>query len=74
MFDYKHIKPFDMAYVDNPGPMVLFASPGMLHSGVSLDVFKRWAHDPRNMIILPGYCVPGTVGARVLSGEKRVRP
>jgi Cft2 family RNA processing exonuclease len=39
--------------------MVLFASPGMLHAGTSLDVFKKWCHDPKNMIILPGYCVPG---------------
>ncbi|KAJ3020515.1 UNVERIFIED_CONTAM: Integrator complex subunit 11 [Siphonaria sp. JEL0065] len=70
MFDFKHIKPFDRTYADEPGPMVLFASPGMLHAGQSLDVFKKWCGDPKNMIILPGYCVPGTVGAKVLAGEK----
>jgi integrator complex subunit 11 len=56
MFDFRHIKAFDMAYVDNPGPMVVFASPGMVDNGVSLDILKRLAHDPKNMIILPG-CV-----------------
>ncbi|KAJ3096550.1 Integrator complex subunit 11 [Phlyctochytrium planicorne] len=72
MFDFNHIKPFDKSYADMPGPMVLFASPGMLHSGLSLDVFKKWCGDPKNMIILPGYCVPGTVGAKVLAGEKLI--
>ncbi|KAI8616059.1 beta-lactamase-like protein [Chytriomyces sp. MP71] len=72
MFDFKHIKPFDRTYADEPGPMVLFASPGMLHAGQSLDVFKKWCADPRNMVILPGYCVSGTVGAKVLAGEKVV--
>ncbi|KAJ3406304.1 Integrator complex subunit 11 [Chytriomyces hyalinus] len=72
MFDFKHIQPFDRTYADEPGPMVLFASPGMLHAGQSLDVFKRWCGDPKNMIIMPGYCVAGTVGAKVLAGERVV--
>ncbi|KAJ3416035.1 Integrator complex subunit 11 [Chytridiales sp. JEL 0842] len=70
MFDFKHIKSFERYLIDEPGPMVLFASPGMLHAGTSLDVFKKWCGDAKNMIILPGYCVPGTVGAKVLAGEK----
>jgi len=70
MFDFNHIKPWDSHYADNPGPMVLFASPGMLHAGTSLNVFKKWAPDPKNMVILPGYCVAGTVGNKVLAGDK----
>lgn len=70
MFEFKHILPFDRSYVDNPGPQVLFATPGMLHAGLSLHVFKKWAPDPNNMVIMPGYCVAGTVGAKVLSGQK----
>ncbi|KAI8847819.1 cleavage and polyadenylation-specific factor 3-like protein [Chytridium lagenaria] len=70
MFDFKHIKPFERSLADDPGPMILFASPGMLHTGLSLDIFKKWCGDPKNMIILPGYCVPGTVGAKVLAGER----
>jgi integrator complex subunit 11 len=72
MFDFKKIKPLDMSMIDNPVGMVIFASPGMLHSGTSLEIFKRWASDPKNMVILPGYCVPGTVGARVLAGESSI--
>ncbi|KAJ2809507.1 Integrator complex subunit 11 [Coemansia guatemalensis] len=71
-FDFKYIKPWNRDYVDLPGPMVLFATPGMLHIGTSLEVFRKWAPDERNMLIMPGYCVAGTVGAKVLSGMKVV--
>jgi len=41
VFDFKHIDPFDRAMIDNPGPMVLFATPGMLHGGLSMEVPRR---------------------------------
>lgn len=69
-FDFKHIKAWDKTNLDLPGPMVLFATPGMLNAGTSLQVFQRWAPDPKNMVIMPGYCVAGTVGAKVLLGQK----
>merc|ERR1719492_752524 len=72
MFDFKHIKAYDRSYIDNPGPMVVFATPGMLHAGLSLTIFKRWCGEERNMIIMPGYCVAGTVGHKILNGQKRL--
>jgi Cft2 family RNA processing exonuclease len=76
MFDFTHIRPFDWARVDEPEPMVLFASPGMLHSGASLEVFKKWAGDEKNMIIMPGFVLgfsasllPGSIGM----AERQVR-
>uniref|UniRef100_A0A6B2KZ25 Integrator complex subunit 11 n=1 Tax=Arcella intermedia TaxID=1963864 RepID=A0A6B2KZ25_9EUKA len=73
MFDFKHIKPFpDKALLDRPGPMVLFATPGMLHAGTSLEAFKKWCGSELNMCILPGFCVMGTVGSKVLSGQKMI--
>ena len=72
MFDFKHIKPFDRAFIDNPGSMVVFATPGMLHAGLSLQIFKKWAPNENNMVIMPGYCVSGTVGHKILSGAKKV--
>ncbi|KAJ2720251.1 Integrator complex subunit 11 [Coemansia sp. Benny D115] len=71
-FDFKHIRAWSRDYADLPGPMVLFATPGMLHIGTSLEVFRKWAPDERNMLIMPGYCVAGTIGAKVLSGMKVV--
>lgn len=111
MFDFKHIKPFDKGYIDNPGAMVrsiyyilyssfyhlinvesnslyvfllgfffpnyqnfqvVFATPGMLHAGLSLQIFKKWAPHEQNMVIMPGYCVQGTVGHKILNGAKKV--
>uniref|UniRef100_A0A1X7U0J0 Integrator complex subunit 11 n=1 Tax=Amphimedon queenslandica TaxID=400682 RepID=A0A1X7U0J0_AMPQE len=72
MFDFKHIKAFDRSYIDQPGPMIVFATPGMLHAGLSLQIFKKWAEDEKNMLIMPGYCVPGTIGHKVLSGTKKI--
>lgn len=72
MFDFKHIKPFDKSYMDNPGAMVVFATPGMLHAGLSLAIFKKWAPCENNMVIMPGYCVQGTVGHKVLNGAKKI--
>ncbi|XP_017302556.1 integrator complex subunit 11 [Diaphorina citri] len=72
MFDFKHIRPFDKSFIDNPGPMVVFATPGMLHSGLSLIIFKKWAPVENNMLIMPGFCVQGTIGHKVLSGVKKL--
>lgn len=36
---------------------MLFATPGMLHGGTSLEVFKAWAPDPKNLVLLPSYQV-----------------
>nr|XP_056720817.1 integrator complex subunit 11 [Euleptes europaea] len=72
MFEFKHIKAFDQAFADNPGPMVVFATPGMLHAGQSLHIFKKWAGNEKNMVIMPGYCVQGTVGHKILGGQRKL--
>ena len=53
------LQAFDRAYIENPGPMVVFATPGMLHAGLSLQIFKKWAPFDQNMVswiivVLPG--------------------
>ena len=53
--------------------MLVLATPGMLHGGVSMEIFKEWCHDKRNRIIIPGYCIKGTLGNIVLSGAKQVK-
>eukprot|EP00960_Hanusia_phi_P049205 759436-Hanusia_phi.AAC.4 len=65
VFDFQHIQPFDRAFIDRPGPMVLFATPGMLHGGLSMEVFKKWAPSDKNLVIMPGYCVAGTLGHKI---------
>ena len=72
MFNFQHVKSLDTAIIKVDQPMVCFASPGMLHGGYSLQIFKEWAGNEKNALIIPGYCQPGTVGNKVLSGEKRI--
>ena len=50
--------------------MLVLATPGMLHGGISMEIFKEWCHDAKNRIIIPGYCIKGTLGNIVLSGAK----
>ena len=41
MFEFKHITSFDRNLIKSPEPMVLLATPGMLHGGLSMQVFKE---------------------------------
>ena len=72
MFDFKYITPFDRQLIKANQPMVLFATPGMLHGGLSMQVFKEWVHDEKNTLIIPGYCVEGTLGNKLLSGASEI--
>ena len=72
MFDFKHIKGFDRSYIQQPGPMVVLSTPGMLHGGLSLTIFEEWCTSEQNMIIMPGYCVAGTVGHKILNGTRKI--
>ncbi|KAL7064217.1 hypothetical protein AAHC03_05422 [Spirometra sp. Aus1] len=65
-------QPLTPDVIDMPGPMVVFATPGMLHAGQSLHIFRKWAPDANNMVIIPGYCVAGTVGYKILNGARRL--
>ncbi|CAL5081354.1 unnamed protein product [Urochloa decumbens] len=68
-FDFKHVCHFERSFINNPGPCVLFATPGMISGGFSLEAFKKWAPSEKNLITLPGYCVSGTVGHKLMSGK-----
>ncbi|KAK9121696.1 hypothetical protein Syun_019313 [Stephania yunnanensis] len=43
-----------LSFINAYGPCVLFASPGMISGGFSLEVFKQWAPSEKNLIALPG--------------------
>lgn len=45
---------FERSMIDAPGPCVLFAGPGMISGGFSLEVFKHWAPSEKNLVIMPG--------------------
>ncbi|KAJ0981058.1 hypothetical protein J5N97_009313 [Dioscorea zingiberensis] len=41
----------------------------MISGGFSLEVFKQWAPSEINLVTLPGYCVAGTIGHKLMSGK-----
>ncbi|KEG15323.1 putative cleavage and polyadenylation specificity factor [Trypanosoma grayi] len=76
-----HRNPFVFKYIhslvdtrsfEDTGPCIVLASPGMLQSGISLELFERWCGDRRNGIIIAGYCVDGTIAKDVLTKPKEV--
>jgi len=51
---------------------VVMASPGMLQSGLSRELFELWCSDPKNGTILPGYCVEGTLAKHIMSEPQTI--
>ena len=49
------VQKFERSMINAPGPCVLFATPGMISGGFSLEVFKQWAVSENNLVTLPGY-------------------
>lgn len=74
-FNFKYIqnlKSIDVDSFDDSGPSVVFASPGMLQSGVSRQLFDRWATDPKNGVLIAGYAVEHTLAKEIMSQPKEV--
>ena len=75
-FDFKHIKRVkteqEMGDINNNKPCVVFASPGMLQSGLSKSLFEKWCTDKNNGIVITGYCVDKTLARKVLGEPKKI--
>lgn len=54
-------------------PVVYLTPPKTLDTGASLEIFKEWAGDPKNLILLPSYSFPGTVAYQVLNGLRPIK-
>ncbi|MEQ2215341.1 Cleavage and polyadenylation specificity factor subunit 3 [Xenoophorus captivus] len=57
-----------MDHFDDIGPSVVMASPGMMQSGLSRELFESWCTDRRNGVIIAGYCVEGTLAKVMQTG------
>jgi cleavage and polyadenylation specificity factor subunit 3 len=72
-FQFKHISNLkSIQQFDDVGPCVMFASPGMLQSGLSRELLELWCLDQRNGVIIPGYVVEGTLGKQILSQPEEI--
>ena len=68
----RNLKSIDVDAFDDTKPAVVFASPGMLQSGVSRQLFDRWAGNPKNGVIIAGYAVEHTLAKEIMSLPKEV--
>jgi len=68
----QNLKSIDVHSFDDTGPSVVFASPGMLQSGVSRQLFDRWASDPKNGVLIAGYAVEHTLAKEIMTQPKEV--
>ncbi|XP_066917149.1 cleavage and polyadenylation specificity factor subunit 3-like [Clytia hemisphaerica] len=72
-FVFKHISNLKgIDSFDDIGPSVVMASPGMMQSGLSRELFETWCTDPRNGVIIAGYCVEGTLAKDLMSEPEEV--
>jgi cleavage and polyadenylation specificity factor subunit 3 len=65
-FHFKHVSELrSAAHLDDSGPSVVLASPGMLQSSTSRELFEMWCTDARNGVIIAGYSVQGTLAKEI---------
>lgn len=53
-------------------PCIIISASGMADAGRVKHHIRNAVGNPNNTILLVGYCAPGTLGARLLEGQKRV--
>ena len=58
--------------VEDPDPVIVLATSGMINGGPVMEYFKNWASDPKNTLIFVGYQAEGTLGRRLQRGWSEV--
>ena len=58
---------------DVPPPKVIIAGAGMSNAGRILHHEQRYLSDPKSAIFMVGYQAEGSLGRRILDGEKKVK-
>ena len=64
--------PHERRAVIEGGPCIVIATSGMLTGGASVEYFKNFAENEKNLMILSCYQGPGSLGRRIQDGEKIV--
>lgn len=72
-WDFKYIRSLkNLDRFDDVGGCVMLASPGMLQSGVSRELFERWAPGEKNGVIITGYSVEGTMARQIMQEPDQI--
>ncbi|RLF49549.1 MAG: beta-CASP ribonuclease aCPSF1, partial [Thermoplasmata archaeon] len=58
--------------IDDPDPMIVLATSGMMNGGPVISYFTNWADDSKNTLIFVGYQAEGTLGRKIQKGWKEV--
>lgn len=58
-------------HIEDVRPKVVLAPPGMLHGGMALRILEAWAEDPLVSVVIPGYCVDGSIGHKLMTSSKQ---
>ncbi len=65
--------PAERRQIIEGGPCIIIATSGMLMGGSSIEYFKNFADNPKNLIIFGCYQGPGSPGRAVSEGAKIVK-
>jgi len=57
---------------DHKKPCVIISASGMMEAGRVKHHLANNISDPKNTVLVVGYCAPTTLGARIVRGEKEV--
>lgn len=78
LFRFKKLRltqtPEESKEINNvPSPKVILAGSGMMNGGRILHHAKRYLSDPKSILLIIGYQGAGSLGRRLLDGEKLVK-
>lgn len=72
-FSFKHVKVLKAGTViDESGPCVVMATPSMMQSGLSRELFEAWCESPANTVIIADFAVQGTLAREILSSPTHI--
>jgi len=54
-------------------PKVVIAGSGMMHGGRIMHHARRYLSDPKSILLITGYQAAGSIGRRLIDGEKMVK-
>ena len=58
---------------DSRLPMVIISASGMAEAGRILHHLRNNVEDPRNTVMIVGYCAPNTLGRRIVERRREIR-
>lgn len=58
---------------EDEGPAIIIAASGMMDAGRIKHHLAKYIEDPKNTLLIVGYCEPSTIGGKLLDGAKEIK-